>query len=253
MVDNHTLPIYICEDIPERLMQLKEIAETQINTEDLSMEVVCASSDPYSLLDYLKDHPQNALYFLDIDLKVDMDGFELAQEIRKIDNDAFIVIITTHDELSIMAFEYEIEAMDYIIKDSGTENIKNRMLKCMKKAYAKYNKEEAYKEIALEIKGRIKRFALKDIFYIQSSDAPHASLIHVDRGVASVPFTLTSIEEQLDDKFYRCHRSYIVNMQHIIDIDTINHIIQLENGAVCPISKRHLKEARKRYDEFSRI
>lgn len=43
MVDNHTLPIYICEDIPERLMQLKEIAETQINTEDLPFYSIVSS------------------------------------------------------------------------------------------------------------------------------------------------------------------------------------------------------------------
>lgn len=46
-----------------------------------------------------------------------MNGFELAQEIRKFDPRGFIIFITTHAELSYMTFTYKVEALDYIIKD----------------------------------------------------------------------------------------------------------------------------------------
>lgn len=244
------LPIYICEDIPERLKEMKNIAEKHINDEDLPMNVVCAAEDPYSILSYLKGHRENSLYFLDLDLKSDIDGFNLAQEIRKYDELAYIVIVTTHSELSLMTFEYGIDAMDYIVKDFGAENLKKRMLKCMKKAC--YRHTDTCEEISFVVKGRKKHFKINEIQYIKASDISHSAEVRMCRGISIIPYTLAEVEKQLDDRFYRCHRTSIVNLERILELDVDNRVIKLEGGINCPISKRSMKETLKKYDKFGR-
>ncbi|MBA5760556.1 response regulator, partial [Escherichia coli] len=69
-----------------------------------------STGDPFELVSRMPRHQGMGLYFLDIDLgQPDMNGFELAQEIRKFDPRGFIIFITTHAELSYMTFTYKVE------------------------------------------------------------------------------------------------------------------------------------------------
>ena len=45
-------------------------------------------------------------------------------------------------------------------------------------------------------------------------------------------------ELQLDYRFYRCHRSYIVNTDNIKEVNFQKLTIYMENGEICPISVR---------------
>ena len=75
----------------------------------------------FSLLEKIKETGEVGIYFLDIDLKTDMTGLTLAQEIRKYDPRGFIIFITTHSEMSYMTFIYKLEALDFILKDDPEE------------------------------------------------------------------------------------------------------------------------------------
>ncbi|MFR6242645.1 MAG: hypothetical protein ACLUJ1_14485 [Mediterraneibacter faecis] len=59
-----------------------------------------------------------------------MTGLILAQELRKIQPRCFIIFITSHSEMSILTFQYKVEALDFIIKDSS-ENIRKRIHECL--------------------------------------------------------------------------------------------------------------------------
>ncbi|MTR76992.1 hypothetical protein GMD21_09975 [Ruminococcus faecis] len=66
-----------------------------------------------------------------------------------------------------------------------------------------------------------------------------------------VEFTghLKSVEVQLDYRFYRCHRSYIVNTDNIKEVNFQKLIIYMENGEICPISVRAKTSLKKYYNE----
>lgn len=99
--------------------QRKSVVQNIHNTvliEELDMQLLLDTSDPYKLLEMVKANQNTGIYFLDIDLKCDMNGMKLAQEIRKFDPRGFIVFITAHSELSYMTFQYRVEAMDFVLR-----------------------------------------------------------------------------------------------------------------------------------------
>lgn len=77
------IPIYLCEDIPEELSFLKCKLENYILMENLDFKIVCAALSPQALLDALPAKGQSAVFFLDVDLKADMNGIQLAVHIRR--------------------------------------------------------------------------------------------------------------------------------------------------------------------------
>ncbi len=128
------LPVFICEDNRMQRERLTKYIEDYIMVEHFDMKLELSTGDPFELVSRMPTHQGMGLLFLDIDLgQPDMNGFELAQEIRKFDPRGFIILFTTHAELSYMTFTYKVEALDYIIKDD-IDLLHDRVLACMKQA-----------------------------------------------------------------------------------------------------------------------
>ncbi|WP_092247482.1 response regulator [Lacrimispora sphenoides] len=123
---------YMCEDDKWQLERLRRIISDIIQTVGLSesMEIVCASTNPLDIIDYLYRNPKQSLYFLDIDLGQYMNGLDLGVKIREIDPRGYIVIVTVHSEMAILTIRRKIEAMDFIEKDEPL-SIPVRVRDCM--------------------------------------------------------------------------------------------------------------------------
>ena len=52
---------------------------------------------------------------------------------------------------------------------------------------------------------------------------------------------IKDIEKEVDERFYRCHRSFLVNKDNIREIDFRNRVIYMVNGDECLISTRMMK------------
>ncbi|EAD8458758.1 response regulator transcription factor, partial [Listeria monocytogenes] len=136
------LPVFICEDNRMQRERLTKYIEDYIMVEHFDMKLELSTGDPFELVSRMPTHQGMGLYFLDIDLgQPDMNGFELAQEIRKFDPRGFIIFITTHAELSYMTFTYKVEALDYIIKDD-IDLLHDRVLACMKQAEERISNDQ---------------------------------------------------------------------------------------------------------------
>lgn len=111
------IPIFICDDEAVWLKRLeKAVSDYQIRS-DWEIKVERCEQSPEALLQYLtKRKPQMGIYLLDIDLKSSMNGLQLAEKIRSIDLFAFIVIVTTHDEMASETFRMRLGTLDYISK-----------------------------------------------------------------------------------------------------------------------------------------
>ena len=109
------IPIYLCEDNPLQLDLLKSMIEKYIFIQAYDMEIRQAVHTPHELLNLLPDQPENAVYFLDIHLHSDMDGIELASAIRQKDPRAFIIFTTTHSEMAMTTFRYQVEPLGFLI------------------------------------------------------------------------------------------------------------------------------------------
>ncbi|MCQ4727792.1 response regulator, partial [Anaerotignum faecicola] len=83
--------IYLCEDDDVQLKRWKDIIKKYLMMHDMDMELYCWTTQPEELLRHLEMADSVGLYFLDIDLKAEMDGLKLARKIRVYDPRGYLV------------------------------------------------------------------------------------------------------------------------------------------------------------------
>lgn len=233
------IPIYVCEDDPKQLEKLSKIISHSLIIYEWDMKLACVTTSPYELLEAMNHvRAESAVYILDVDLKCDMDGIELAVEIRKTDPRAFIFFVTTHDEMAITTFQYKVEPLDYIIKEDP--DFTERLLNCLRNVYEKYQipNNPILDTISVLIEKRIFIIALDDIFFVGPSPNAHKLLVHKEGEILEFNSSLKEFQKKLDERFAFCHKAYIVNIRNIDSIDKKTLLIHLKNGESCPCSVR---------------
>lgn len=240
------IDIFICEDDKKQLNLFQKYISNFILMEGFDMRIVQATSDPHDILKKIITAENTGLFFLDIDLKSDMNGLALAQRIRQIQPRCFIVFITSHSEMSFLTFQYKAEALDFIVKDN-TEHIKSKIRECLFDVSIKYT--SLYNNImrTFIITHNDKRIVVdfNDIIFFETSSNVHKIILHTKNRVIEFNGQLKNIEQQLDYRFYRCHTSYIINKENITDIDFKELLVHMNNGEICPISVRKKKGLKK--------
>lgn len=94
--------VFVCEDNKEQREKFTKAIEDIIMIENFDMEMTLSTENPKGVIDYLKNNDVSGLYFLDVDLKSDINGIKLAEIIREYDPRGFIVFVTTHAEMSYL-------------------------------------------------------------------------------------------------------------------------------------------------------
>ena len=239
------IDIYICEDNKKQLDLFTNYISNTIMIESLDMEIVLSTPDPHMILKEILTRENTGVFFLDIDLKSDIDGLALAQRIRQIQPRCFIIFITSHTEMSFLTFQYKVEALDFIIKDT-TEHIKPKIHECLLNVQEKYtSSNNITKTFIINHSDKCIAIDYNDILFFETSSNIHKVILHAKKRVLEFNGHLKEIERQLDYRFYRCHRSYIINKDNISEIDFNNFIVYMKNGETCPISVRLKKGLRK--------
>lgn len=236
------LRVHICEDNKEQQQRLKSYIEKIIVVDTLDMEIGVVTDNSEKMLDEISKEKEIGIFFLDIDLQCERNGMELAKKIREIQPRCFIVFVTTHSEMSYMTFTYKVEAMDFIIKDDLRE-IKNRVHQCLIQA-AELNEgefEKGKKGYCIKQGEKIREVSHDSILYFEAVTGSRKIVLYTKNEIIEFNGKLKDIENELGNKFYRCHRSVIVNKDNIERIDKEEYIIYLLGGACCPMSVRLAK------------
>ena len=184
---------------------------------------------------------QPQVVFLDVELP-DMTGFEMLGQLEGIN---FQTIFTTaHSDYAIKAFRFN--ALDYLvkpIKENELVESLNRLLKSNDNSIAIKNallniesKSVEEQKLVLPTQQGTLRFALKQITHIEGEG--NYSYIYLANGNKELSSkNLAYFEDILEDKgFFRCHRSYLVNKHHIMELR--NDAFILKSGLELPVSRR---------------
>ncbi len=236
------LNIFLCEDNPKQLQKLVDYVEKCILIEDYDLSLRCATENPEKLLEAIPGMNGTGLYFLDIDLNASMNGLKLAQNIRKLDARGFIVFVTSHSEMSYMTFTYKVEAMDFIIKDDFSK-LQQKMHQCIIDAYLRYSSPNNLQQKTFTVTSSDKEYCipLDEIIYFETSENIHKVLLHSENRIIEFHSKLKDVELSLDERFYRCHRSFIINRHKIKEINLKEHLVIMNNDAVCFASSKLIK------------
>ena len=87
------LNFVLCDDNSSALDKLSKMLESIIISHNLKGQIAFTTTDSQELLDYVKSNPTHVL-LLDIDLKSSISGLQIAEKIRNIDKNVYIIFIT---------------------------------------------------------------------------------------------------------------------------------------------------------------
>ena len=237
------LDIFVCEDDAVQRRTIVQTIQNTVLIEELDMQFVLNTGDPYVLLEKIKTSQNTGIYFLDIDLGSSINGMKLAQQIRLFDPRGFIIFITAHSELSYMTFQYRVEAMDFVLKDNPAEaevKIRECLLNAMERHTLQTNR--VHKVYTIETGGRKISIDYDDILFFETSRNIHKVILHAKDRQIEFFSTIKELLNALDGDFVRCHRSSLVNKKNIKEVNTKNRIIYFTNGETCLMSTRMMKE-----------
>lgn len=236
------LKVFICEDNNVEKNNFMKMINDIIMIENLDMKIEVCADNPKELLDYLDKNSGCGLYFLDVDLKSEINGIKLAEKIREYDPRGFIVFVTTHAEMSYLTFMYKVEAMDYIIKDNYS-NIRDRIHKCILNANNKYSCKinDFQKNFTVKLDDKVISIEFDNILFFETSETIHKVRLHCKNRQIEFYSKMKDIEKLLDERFYRCHRSYLINKNNIKEIDVKQRLVYMNNDEECLISTRLMK------------
>lgn len=216
------IKVMIVEDEPE----IRKILKKMIEKQDGFTVVADCGDFAGGITEFMKYRPE--VVFMDIDLKGES-GLDCAKTITELDPKVKIIFATAHSEY--MANAFEIYAFDYLVKPFNLERVKKTLsrIKELQTGISGAKQEdgadtevrapEQHKD-KLMIKGREQMTFLdtKDIILIERLDGE--TIITTKDGEFHTSASLGSMEAKLDpSEFMRCHKSYIVNLSMISQIE----------------------------------
>ncbi|EML5161289.1 response regulator transcription factor [Staphylococcus aureus] len=237
------MKIFICEDDPKQRENMVTIIKNYIMIEEKPMEIALATDNPYEVLEQAKNMNDIGCYFLDIQLSTDINGIKLGSEIRKHDPVGNIIFVTSHSELTYLTFVYKVAAMDFIFKDDPAE-LRTRIIDCLETAHTRLqllSKDNSVETIELKRGSNSVYVQYDDIMFFESSTKSHRLIAHLDNHQIEFYGNLKELS-QLDDRFFRCHNSFVVNRHNIESIDSKERIVYFKNKEHCYASVRNVKK-----------
>ena len=236
------LSIFICEDEEKQRERLETIVNEYISVKQYEMQLVLSTGSPTELLVYLENYPQqNAIYILDVNLQHQMNGIALAAKIREYDIQGKIIFVTTHIELSYLSFQYKVEAMDYITKNSN-EEVTEKLKECLGIAYKRY-RDSSFKKECFQVKtgDEVRNIPYEDIMFFESSHVPHKLVMHTKNSYIEFYGSLSEVADA-NPHFYRCHQSYVVNTMNVKSINKTKREVEMSNGELAFVTARKVRE-----------
>lgn len=215
--------IAICEDETYLLEELRKKAEAYLKTRHYPAEIRTFTSGE----DLLKEQRSFDLILLDLVLP-GINGLETA---KRLSSKSRIIFITSYREYAVDAFE--VEAVHYLLKPVTDERLYQAMDRALNRS-----KLEDDSTLALIKSGSTHILPIRDILYCEVFD--HRVCIHTAQGNYEYSGTLDMLEGKLDGRFFRCHRSYLINMSHVVGQEKGTALVS--NGNRVLISRRKQAE-----------
>ncbi len=224
--------IAICEDEKDQQELLKGYIDKIFKESSIKYTLNIFSSGEELLKNYSKD---TDILLLDIQLN-EINGMDTARKIREIDNKVEIIFITSLIEYVLEG--YEVRAYRYLIKPAKYEDLKEHINHCIKEVDVK-NKYIIVKEQGSRIKIEINKITYIEV---QKEDIT----IHTINNTYNIKGTMNNIEKEINcSRFFRCHKSYLVNLEHIKSIK--QYVAILENSEEVPISRYRFKDVKDKF------
>lgn len=223
------IKISICEDEAYFMAELNRLMDKYCSVKEVQASISAFSNGEK----LLASSQRSDIILMDIKLP-GSNGMEIIHRLRGLGIDSQVIFVTAFQKYVFQAFD--LDAVHYILKPVSEEKLFSAMDKAIKRIHSNHEKT-----LLITNGTAASRIPLKDILYCEAMN--HQITIHTLREQIRFFGTLDAVQEKLDDRFFRCHRSYIVNMDYVID---------QRNGSAIVEGGDHILIARRRQQAFTK-
>lgn len=229
--------VAICDDNMEDIEKIRTLLIEHFDKNGYTGEVDTFTNGE-ALLDAFSIR-QFDVVFLDIYM-TGMDGMKTARKLREIDPHFILVFISISRDHAMES--YSLCANSYVPKPIQRADMDKAFRQCQNM----FLKNARFVEVMSD-RRKIKIPLIK-ILYIETYG--RETLFHTTdreiRTTASMP--LDNLLKTLGNAFLRCHRSYVVNLNHVNAIQPND--FQMRDGSLVPLRQRGRAELRNAYGNF---
>lgn len=224
------LNFVICDDNPAVLNRLSKMLEAIFINNRIDAEIGLKALNASDVINYLESHKVDVL-ILDINLKSEITGCDIAEMVRKKNKDVYLIFTTGHLEYALIAYKYK--TFDYLPKPIVDERLEETILRLMddmKSTPSRFIKLNNNRTIINQDEvNYIKKDGMKLVFCTNNRTYETYS-------------SFNKIQGCLPDNFVRCHKSFIVNVKNISDINSNNNTILFSPNESCSIGGKYKNE-----------
>lgn len=232
----------------------RDIVKSYLKKYD-EIELIGEAGDGFNGLKLINDLKPDLL-FLDIQMPK-LTGFEI---LELIEHAPVIIFTTAYDQFALKAFE--MNATDYLLKPFSADRFDVAIKKAIEKSHAKVTeqpviqklvetldeKTETIDRVVVKTGSKIKVIPAEKILYIEAQD--DYVMIYAEDGKHLKEKTMKYFESHLDsNQFIRIHRSYIVNVNFIVQLEHFtkeSYVVVLKNGIKLKVSDSGYKNLKSR-------
>lgn len=238
------LNIAICDDNKVMLDYICRQVEDKLKLHKLQFKITCFTNG--ELLLCANENEAFDVLFLDIQMP-DIDGFYIAKELATISPNAYIIFITANDTLAYTAFDFQ--PFHFICKgnDEKFSQDISRVIKSLAKKIKKY------KILTIQMPfDKVENIIVNNIMYIETSS--HYLVYHLNHDKeVRVRGKMEDICTKMDEyDFIRTHRRFLVNPEHIRNMDFSEKVILLTDSSTIGIGKNYKGTLLKKYAIYMR-
>lgn len=232
------LNFIICEDNSYVRKIYEDIISKITMPYDFTYNIYSFSKYDSKLKNIINTPSDLNIYLLDLELP-GKSGIEIAREIRKIDWDSIIIVLTSHDELELRLFKEKLLILDFISK---FEDYESRLTETIKMVIEKSNIKNS---ISFKSNKELHHVKIDNILYVSRDTYQEKTKLVTTDNEYYIRDSLLKVVEKLDTRFYKTHRACFVNIERIHHIDFKENIIYFENDKSTDLLSRNCKKGLK--------
>ena len=232
------LKIVIVEDSRELIDYYVQVINRVIHNESIKVEITLCTTNPYDAINYLEYNDAN-LFLLDIDLKSNINGIELAHHIRAKVKNAYIIFLSGHGSLVFNSFN--VHPFNFLVKPILDHMLIHALLSVYEDFVYVDKGSQHDQYIDIKYFSCVHQINIKNLTYIEKKYKN--TCINSNDSCIICNYNLNEIVTLLTDKkienIVRVHKSYLVNVSYIHKIDYKRNIITLTTGKQIPIGRAY--------------
>lgn len=223
------IKIAICDDEVSAIQSLSNQIRCFMESKGCEFSLVKFMNGESLLFNILEQKVHFDAIFLDIRMSK-MNGMDTAKEIRRAKNSTSIIFVTALKEYVFDAFD--VNADNYLLKPIESLRLHRTLNKLIDDAFSSDTNF-----LTISKSGEVKKIPLADIMYCEVMN--HRVFVYERNNTHEYNSKIQNLEQELTEDFFRCHRSYIVNLKYVESYS--GDLAYLPSGEKIPVATRRQK------------